>query len=72
MASGLNGVQACVKDKVPQALFVYCYAHTLNLVMSQGASKIKECKIFGQILVLPDVQDYWMSFVKGGCCTSHR
>lgn len=46
MASGLNGVQAAVKDAVPQALFVHCYAHTLTTVMSQGASKIKECKIF--------------------------
>ena len=41
MASGLNGVQALIKKTVPQSLFVHCYAHTLNLVMSQGASKIK-------------------------------
>ncbi|KAL7380716.1 hypothetical protein ABVT39_022730 [Epinephelus coioides] len=46
MASGLNRVQALVKETIPQALFVHCYAHTLHLVMSQGASKIKECKIF--------------------------
>ena len=46
MASGLNGVQALIKKTVPQSLFVHCYAHTLNLVMSQGASKIKDCKIF--------------------------
>ncbi|XP_030002747.1 zinc finger MYM-type protein 1 [Sphaeramia orbicularis] len=46
MASGLNGVQAKIKEKIPQALFVHCCSHSLNLVMSQGASKIKECKIF--------------------------
>ncbi|XP_078146200.1 zinc finger MYM-type protein 1-like [Centroberyx gerrardi] len=46
MASGLNGVQAKVKETIPQALFVHCYAHTLNLVMAQGASKIRECKVF--------------------------
>ncbi len=46
IASGLNCVQARVKEVIPQALFVHCYAHTLNLVMSQGASKIKDCKIF--------------------------
>uniref|UniRef100_A0A3B1J2E9 DUF4371 domain-containing protein n=1 Tax=Astyanax mexicanus TaxID=7994 RepID=A0A3B1J2E9_ASTMX len=46
MASGLNGVQAKVKEKIPQALFIHCYAHTLNLVMSQGVAKIRECKIF--------------------------
>ncbi|KAJ4928534.1 hypothetical protein JOQ06_016325 [Pogonophryne albipinna] len=26
MASGLNGVQAKVKEKIPQALFIHCYA----------------------------------------------
>lgn len=46
IASGLNGVQACVKAKVLQALFMHCYAHTLNLVMFLGRSKIKESKIF--------------------------
>lgn len=46
MASGINGVQALIKQSIPQALFVHCYAHTLNFVMSQGAAKIKECKIF--------------------------
>lgn len=44
-APGLNRLQARVKDVHPQALFVHCFAHTLNLVMLQGASKIKECKI---------------------------
>ena len=46
MASGLNGVQAKVKEKIPDALFIHCYAHVLNLVLSQGVAKIKECKIF--------------------------
>lgn len=46
MASGLNGVQAKVKETIPQALFIHCYAHVLNLVMAQGASKIRECKVF--------------------------
>ncbi|KAJ3593494.1 hypothetical protein NHX12_005828 [Muraenolepis orangiensis] len=36
MASGLNGVQAKVKEKIPQALFIHCYAQV----------KIKECRIF--------------------------
>ena len=46
MSSGLNGVQAKVKERAPMALFIHCYAHRLNLVLSQGASKLKECKIF--------------------------
>ncbi|XP_034076957.1 zinc finger MYM-type protein 1-like [Gymnodraco acuticeps] len=46
MASGLNGVQAKVKETIPQALFIHCYAHILNLDLSKGASKIRECKVF--------------------------
>ncbi|KAK9531031.1 hypothetical protein VZT92_010483 [Zoarces viviparus] len=45
MASGLNGVQAKVKDKAPLALFIHCYAHQLNLVLTQGVSKLRECRI---------------------------
>ncbi|KAJ4932044.1 hypothetical protein JOQ06_010477 [Pogonophryne albipinna] len=50
MASGLNGVQAKVKETIPQALFIHCYAHILNLVLSKGASKIRECKVFEHIV----------------------
>ncbi len=37
MASALNGLQAKVKAIAPSAMFVHCYAHRLNLVLSQGA-----------------------------------
>ncbi|XP_077444502.1 zinc finger MYM-type protein 1-like isoform X2 [Stigmatopora argus] len=46
MSSGFNGVQAKVKERAPLALFIHCYAHQLNLVLTQGASKLKESKIF--------------------------
>ncbi|XP_034401525.1 zinc finger MYM-type protein 1-like [Cyclopterus lumpus] len=46
MGSGLNGVQAKVKEKAPMALFLHCYAHRLNVVLTQGVSKLRECKIF--------------------------
>lgn len=46
MSSRLNGVLAKVKERAPLALFIHCYAHRLNLVLTQGASKLKECKIF--------------------------
>ncbi|KAJ3584164.1 hypothetical protein NHX12_014660 [Muraenolepis orangiensis] len=46
MALGLNGVQAKLKEKIPQAPFIHCYADALNLVLSQGVVKIKECRIF--------------------------
>ncbi|KAM6949866.1 ribonuclease P protein subunit p29 isoform 1-T1 [Lycodopsis pacificus] len=45
-ASGLNEVQAKVKEKAPMALFTHCYAHQLNLVLTQGVSKLRECKTF--------------------------
>ncbi|KAL6483674.1 hypothetical protein MHYP_G00085460 [Metynnis hypsauchen] len=46
MASALNGLQAKVKAIAPSAMFVHCYAHRLNLVLSQGAKCLSECRIF--------------------------
>ena len=42
MASALNGFQA----KVVLLVFVHCYAHRLNLVLSQGANCLTESKQF--------------------------
>uniref|UniRef100_A0A3B4ULN7 TTF-type domain-containing protein n=1 Tax=Seriola dumerili TaxID=41447 RepID=A0A3B4ULN7_SERDU len=46
MASALNGLQAKVKAIAPSAMFVICYAHRLNLVLSQGAKCLSECRFF--------------------------
>ncbi|KAK7909674.1 hypothetical protein WMY93_014358 [Mugilogobius chulae] len=46
MASELNGVQAKIKEKVPEAIFTHCYAHKLNLVLLHSAKCIPECKVF--------------------------
>uniref|UniRef100_A0A8C5AGU6 HAT C-terminal dimerisation domain-containing protein n=1 Tax=Gadus morhua TaxID=8049 RepID=A0A8C5AGU6_GADMO len=46
MASALNGLQAKVKAIAPSAMFVHCYAHRLNLVLSQGAKCLSECRVF--------------------------
>ena len=46
MASHLNGVQVKVREKAPAALFTHCYAHKLNLVLSQSAKFIPECTRF--------------------------
>ena len=46
MASHLNGVQVKVREKAPAALFTHCYAHKLNLVLSQSAKFIPECTVF--------------------------
>lgn len=46
MASSLSGLQAKVKAVAPQVQFVHCYAHRLNLVLSQGAKCISKARIF--------------------------
>ncbi|XP_053550665.1 zinc finger MYM-type protein 1-like isoform X2 [Bombina bombina] len=46
MASDLNGVQAKIKEKIPEATFIHCYAHELNLVLSNSAKCIPECTGF--------------------------
>ncbi|XP_032067022.1 zinc finger MYM-type protein 1-like isoform X3 [Thamnophis elegans] len=46
MASELNGVQAKIKEKVPEAMFTHCYAHKLNLVLLHSAKCMPECRTF--------------------------
>ena len=50
MSSELNGVQAKIRETVPQAVFLHCYAHKLNLVLSQSVSELLECNNFFSIL----------------------
>ncbi|KAJ4437568.1 hypothetical protein ANN_17713 [Periplaneta americana] len=42
MAGQHSGLQVRVHEKCPQAIFVHCYAHRLNLVLSQAVSYIKQ------------------------------
>jgi len=46
MSGELNGVQAKVKEHAPDAIFIHCYAHRLNLVLSQAASSNAKCNVF--------------------------
>ena len=46
MSGELNGVQAKVKESAPDAIFIHCFAHRLNLVLIQATSRICKCKIF--------------------------
>jgi hypothetical protein len=68
MASGINGVQAKVKERAPIALFLHCRAHRLNLVLTQGASKLKESFLASSMAWLhfsPDplsARNYWTIF----------
>lgn len=50
MASTVNGVQGLLRVDFPLALFVHCYGHSLNLVLSQGLQCMSECRIFFQTI----------------------
>ncbi|KAL4130820.1 hypothetical protein QTP88_008201 [Uroleucon formosanum] len=50
MSGHVGGLQVKVKELYPKASFVHCFSHSLNLVLSQSASNIKDCKIFFQTL----------------------
>ena len=50
MSSELNGVQAKIKEDVPEAMFLHCYAHKLNLVLLHSAKCMPECKEFFKTL----------------------
>ncbi|XP_078530667.1 zinc finger MYM-type protein 1-like [Lissotriton helveticus] len=47
MSGGL-GVQKRIQDVYPNAHYVHCYTHQLNLIMQQAVSKIRETRIFFQ------------------------
>ena len=46
MSGHHGGVQASVKAHCPNALFIHCYAHKLNLVLAQGTNNIQPAKLF--------------------------
>jgi hypothetical protein len=50
MSGELNGLQTKVRGTFPNAMFIHCMAHKLNLVLSQPVSSIKECKVFFKTL----------------------
>ena len=46
MSGHFSGLHKKVTDIHPKALFTHCYAHVLNLVLSQGMNDILECNTF--------------------------
>ena len=40
MSSSKNGVQAKVKEKCPNATYVHCRSHVLNLAVSSGCNNV--------------------------------
>ncbi|CAF2038780.1 unnamed protein product [Rotaria magnacalcarata] len=51
MGSNLNGVQTKIREQVPEAIFVHCYAHKLNLVLSQAVADISQCNNFFSVFL---------------------
>ena len=50
MAGEITGVNVRVNEKYQEALFIHCYAHKLNLVLSQSVRRINACKPPSQCL----------------------
>lgn len=47
MSGGVRAAQTLVKERYPNAHFVHCYAHQLNLTLQQICSaRISELKVF--------------------------
>lgn len=46
MSGGVGGLQTKIREKYPEALFVHCYSHALNLVLQQSVRNVKECSNF--------------------------
>lgn len=46
MSGPSSGLQARLKETFPQAHFVHCYAHQLNLIMQQACSSLTSIRIF--------------------------
>jgi hypothetical protein len=46
MSGHLNDLQHKVLETCPQVLYIHCYAHVLNLIISQSLKNIKESSVF--------------------------
>jgi len=46
MSGYISGVQTLIKSDYPNAYYVHCYAHQLNLIMKAASYKSKETRIF--------------------------
>lgn len=50
MSGQYNGLQAQIKANAPGSVYTWCYAHVLNLVVSDGTENIVKCKTFFGLL----------------------
>ncbi|MBN3283084.1 ZMYM1 protein, partial [Polyodon spathula] len=45
-----EGISTAIRDKYPNAHYVHCYPHQVNLIMCQAASQVSEAQILFQTL----------------------
>lgn len=50
MRGATSGVQKQIQDLYPNAYYIHCYAHQLNLIMQQATSQIPKVRLFFAIL----------------------
>ena len=65
MSGSQRSVQSIVKDAFPNAHYVHCYAHQLNLVLHQVASQIPNIRIF--FANLNGFSDFFLSVYQKDC-----
>ncbi|XP_060855369.1 uncharacterized protein LOC132933049 [Metopolophium dirhodum] len=58
MSGRLSGVQKLIKDEYKNAHFVHCYAHQLNLILSQATMHNRDVRIFFSNLT--DVTNFFL------------
>ena len=46
VVSMITGVQTLIKEKCPQAVYIHCSAHRLNLVLVDVSKQVKEASDF--------------------------
>lgn len=52
MSGAVGGVQAHFQKKHPEAIYVHCYAHELNLVLCYTCKAVSEAMAYWKVSVL--------------------
>jgi len=52
MSGKISGVQQCIKEHAPMAVYIHCYAHCLNLVLVDSTKLVPEASEFFTLLEL--------------------
>lgn len=50
MSGKVKGLQTLLKKQVPQAIYIHCFNHALNLVVVDMCKNLKDCNIFFSVL----------------------